>query len=66
MAEIAWTEQAKAWLQDIYDYIARDNEEAAWQVIQGIHYRIAYLIRDESTIHILGILHGTLDIDKYL
>jgi len=97
MAEIAWTDQARAWLQDIYDYIARDNEEAAWQVVQGIydraqvlldfpesghryekypdrdirillygHYRIAYLILDESTIHILGILHGALDIDKYL
>ena len=69
-------------------YIARDNEEAAWQVILGIydrvqvlrqfpesghryekypdkhirillygHYRVAYLIRDQNTIHILGVLH---------
>ena len=30
------------------------------------HYRIAYLIRRDSTIHILGILHGALDIDQYL
>ena len=37
MAEIAWTDEAKSWLQKIYDYIARDNEEAAWQVILGIY-----------------------------
>jgi plasmid stabilization system protein ParE len=30
------------------------------------HYRIAYLTRDERTIHILGILHGSLDIDEHL
>lgn len=97
MAEIEWTDEAKSWLQQIYDYIARDNEEAAWQVILGIydrvqvlrefpecghryekysdknirillygHYRIAYLIRNEKTIHILGVLHGALDIDEHL
>ena len=27
MAEIEWTDEAKSWLQQIYDYIARDNEE---------------------------------------
>ena len=97
MAEIEWTEEAKYWLQQIYDYIARDNEEAAWQVILGIydrvqvlrhfpesghryekypdkhirillygHYRIAYVIPDENMIHILGVLHGALDIDEHL
>jgi hypothetical protein len=30
------------------------------------HYRVAYLIRDENTIHILGVLHGALDIDGHL
>ena len=25
------------WLQQIYDYISRDNEEAAWKVILGIY-----------------------------
>jgi hypothetical protein len=29
MAEIAWTAEAQRWLKDIYDYIARDNPEAA-------------------------------------
>jgi plasmid stabilization system protein ParE len=36
MAEIEWTDEAKYWLQQIYDYIARNNEEAAWQVILEI------------------------------
>jgi ParE toxin of type II toxin-antitoxin system, parDE len=43
MAEIAWTNEAKSWLQQIYDYIARDNEEAAWQVILGIYERVQIL-----------------------
>ena len=43
MAEIAWTNEAKSWLQQIYDYIARDNEEAAWQVIIGIYERVQIL-----------------------
>jgi len=43
MAEIEWTEEAKYWLQQIYEYIARDNEEAAWQVILGIYDRVQIL-----------------------
>ena len=30
MAEIERTDESKYWLQQIYDYIAKDNEEAAW------------------------------------
>ena len=30
------------------------------------HYRIAYLIKPDKNIDILGIFHGALDIDKYL
>lgn len=30
------------------------------------HYRIAYLIKDENTIDILGVFHGALDIERYL
>jgi hypothetical protein len=26
MAEIEWTEESKYWLQQLYDYIAGDNE----------------------------------------
>ena len=30
------------------------------------HYRIAYLIKPDSDIDILGVFHGALDIDRYL
>lgn len=30
------------------------------------HYRIAYLIKSENDIDILGVFHGTLDIQRYL
>ena len=30
------------------------------------HYRIAYLIRPDGNIDILGVFHGALDIDRYL
>lgn len=30
------------------------------------HYRIAYLVRPESDIDILGVFHGALDISRYL
>ena len=29
------------------------------------HYRIAYLIKDDGNIDILGVFHGALDITKY-
>ena len=30
------------------------------------HYRITYLIKESGDIDILGIFHGSLDIDRYL
>jgi toxin ParE1/3/4 len=30
------------------------------------HYRIAYLIKDDRNIDILGVFHGALDIERYL
>ncbi len=30
------------------------------------HYRIAYVIRDSGAIHVLGVFHGALSIDRYL
>lgn len=30
------------------------------------HYRIAYLLRSSSSIDILGVFHGALNIDRYL
>jgi plasmid stabilization system protein ParE len=29
------------------------------------HYRIAYLIKSDGSIDILGVFHGALDMDKY-
>ena len=97
MAEIRWTEEAASWLEDIYNYIAKDDRQAASNVINGIydkaqvlmeyplightyrtepegeirillygHYRITYLVRVENTVEILGVFHGSLDIDRYL
>ncbi len=30
------------------------------------HYRIAYLVKDNDDVDILGVFHGALDIKKYL
>lgn len=30
------------------------------------HYRIAYLIKEDGNIDIIGVFHGALDIDRYL
>ncbi len=95
MAEITWTAEAQRWLEDIYEYIAADNSQAAVQTVYGIyertqvlvnfpeigyrywasnrhvrillygHYRIAYLIKEDRKIDILGVFHGSLDISRY-
>lgn len=95
MAEIAWTEEANRWLEDIFEYIAVENPRAAGRTVQGVfdrvqvlinfpqigyrytestrhvrillygHYRIAYLVKDDGNIDILGIFHGSLDITRY-
>ena len=35
------------------------------EILYG-HYRIAYLVKSEERIEILGILHGGVDIERYL
>ena len=95
MAEIAWTDEAQRWLEDIFEYIAADNPAAAAQTVQGIyeraqvlatfpeighrylassrnvrillhgHYRIAYLVKDDRNVDLLGVFHGSLDITRY-
>ncbi len=95
MAVIAWTDEARRWLEDIFEHIAADNPQAATRTVQGIyeraqvlatfpeighryqgslrnvrillygHYRIAYLVRDDGDIDILGVFHGALDITRY-
>ena len=95
MATIAWTDEARRWLEDIFEYVATDNPHAAVRTVQDIyeraqvlatfpeighryvassrnvrvllygHYRIAYLVKDDGNIDILGVFHGALDITKY-
>ena len=44
MAQIVWTAEAERWLQEIYDYIAEDNEPAAYRTVGGIHARAEILL----------------------
>ena len=30
------------------------------------HYRIAYIVKSNGNIDVLGVFHGALDIEKYL
>ena len=95
MAEIRWTDEAVFWLEEIYQYISKDNPNIAKKVVNEIyekvqilksmpeigykyqnkdnirillygHYRIAYFIKNKNTIDILGVFHGSLDIQRYL
>ena len=43
MAEITWTDEAKRWLEDIFEYIAADNPRAAGRTVQGIFDRAQVL-----------------------
>jgi toxin ParE1/3/4 len=61
MAEINWTAEAERWLKDIYDFIADDNPDAAFNVTVQIH-----LLKTDEVIDILGVFHGGLDINRYL
>lgn len=43
MATLAWTDEARRWLEDIFEYIAADNPEVALRTIQGIYERAQVL-----------------------
>lgn len=47
MAEIAWTEEALRWLEDIFEYLATDNPPAAGRTVDEIYERAQLL----STYH---------------
>lgn len=49
MAQVVWTEEAKRWLQDIYDYIAADNEAAAYRTVLAILTRAETLLAFPET-----------------
>lgn len=42
-----------------------ENEDNIRILLYG-HYRIAYLLKDNGDIDILGVFHGSLDIERYL
>jgi plasmid stabilization system protein ParE len=44
VAKVVWTEEARRWLQEIYDYIAEDNEESAYRTVRAIHERAEILL----------------------
>ena len=54
----------KSFSQIGYPYDNDENKEI--RILLYGHYRIAYLIKDENTIDILGVFHGALDIERYL
>lgn len=47
-------------------YIYENDEEQEIRILLYGHYRIAYLIKNENQIDILGVFHGALAIEKYL
>ena len=36
------------------------------RILLYVHYRITYLIKGSGNIDIVGVFHGSLDIDRYL
>jgi len=47
-------------------YSYENNEHKEIRILLYGHYRIAYLIKNENTIDILGVFHGALNIERYL
>ena len=39
MAQITWTAEAQSWLEDIFEYVAADNPDAAARTVLGIYER---------------------------
>ena len=66
MAEVVWTDEARHWLREIRDHIARDNPAAASQTIDGIFEKagllstfpkLGYRFRDDENVRILIFGH---------
>ncbi len=47
-------------------YKYKPNPDRNIRILLYGHYRIAYLIKPNRDIDILGVFHGALDIDRYL
>jgi toxin ParE1/3/4 len=66
MAGINWTAESEKCLTEIYDYIAEIRDREIRILLYG-HYRIVYLLRDsQQNIDILGVFHGSMDIETRL
>jgi toxin ParE1/3/4 len=44
VAKLRWTAEAVRWLQEIHDYIARENPDAAHRTVTGIRERAQVLL----------------------
>jgi toxin ParE1/3/4 len=44
VATLIWAAEAVRWLEEIHDYIARDNPEAAHRAVSGIYDRAQVLL----------------------
>ena len=44
----------------------RSEPEGEIRILLYGHYRIAYLLKGQENIDILGVFHGALDMDRYL
>jgi toxin ParE1/3/4 len=44
VAQLVWTEEALRWLEDIFEYIAQDNPDAAARTVRRIYERAQALI----------------------
>jgi len=47
-------------------YVYPNDDDLEIRILLYGHYRIAYLIKDENSVSILGVFHGALDIQRYL
>jgi len=47
-----------------YRYLSHQSRHI--RILLHGHYRIAYLIKEDGNIDILGVFHGALDIARYL
>jgi plasmid stabilization system protein ParE len=62
VAKITWTAEAQRWLEEIHDYIAQDNPDAAMRTVTAIYDRsrllskfpeIGYRYRQDRDVRVL-------------
>ncbi len=47
-------------------YVYPNDDGMEIRILLYGHYRIAYLIKNEKSVIVLGVFHGALDITRYL